>query len=97
MATPPTGPYLTDSTIELSCFIDPSPPDPVTYKWRLLTGLYGYWEPEGQNISYTPSSDFNDFHHLWFYCRVFSNTVTAPVAEEKKVIEVYGKPVWFTL
>jgi hypothetical protein len=96
MVTPPRGPYLIDSTIELSCFIDPTPPDPVIYQWRVLTGLYGYWEPDGQNISYTPSSDFHDFRHLWFYCRVFPNTVKAPaVAEGKKTIEVCGKPVWY--
>ena len=92
VVTPPTGPYLIDSMIELSYLIDPTPPGLVICKWRALTGLYSYWEPDGQNISYTPSSDFHDFRHLWFYCRAFPNAVKAPALAE--VIEVCGKPVW---
>lgn len=87
MITPPTGPYLINRTINLSCFIDPAPPEPVTYRWRILRAHGVYWEQSWQNISYTPLY-YSDFHHLQLYCQVFSNTVQ--VTEGKKFIEVYG-------
>ena len=87
--TPPAGAYLIDNTIECSCFVDPTPPNPVSYRWRVLR-FYGFSQYNGQNTSYTPSY-YRDFHHIWFYCEVFSNTV--PVTEGKKVIEVHGKPL----
>ena len=86
MATPPTGPYLIGNTIHLLCFVDPTPPNPVTYRWRILR-LHDSWEPSGQNVSYTPSY-YSDFHHLWLYCQVFSNALQ--VTEGKKVIDVCG-------
>ena len=87
MVTPPTGPYLTGNTIHLSCFTNPIPPDPITYRWKVLR-LYGFWETSGQNASYTPRYG-RDFHHLWWYCQVFSSGVK--VTEGKKVIEVHGR------
>ena len=87
MVTPPTGPYLIDNTIHLSCFANPTPPDSVTYRWRILT-LSGIQETSGQNMTYTPSY-YMDFHYLWLYCQVFSNGVQ--IIEGKKVIEVYGR------
>ncbi len=88
IVTPPTGPYrLFDRTIDLSCFVDPTPPDPVTYQWRVFTRSFDSWEPNGQNISYSPYR--RDFHYIWFYCSVLSNAVQ--VTQGKKVIEVYGR------
>lgn len=88
--TPPTGPYLIDRTIDLSCFINPTPPDPVIYRWRILSGIYSSWEPTNQNISFSPNA-YDNFHYIWFYCQVFSNAVQ--IAEGEKAIEVYGKLV----
>ena len=93
VVTPPTGPYLIDNTIHLSCFVNPwtmvnlTPPDSVTYRWRILT-LSGTRETSGQNMTYTPSY-YRDFHYLWLYCQVFSNGIQ--IIEGKKVIEVHGR------
>lgn len=87
MITPPMGPYQIGNTINLSCLIDPIPPDPVTYRWRVFQ-VFSSWDRTGQNVSYT-LSHYKDLRHPWLYCEVLSNML--PVTRGKKVIEVNGK------
>ena len=86
--SPPNGPYKIGDAIACSCFVNPTPPEPVTYHWR-APQLYGYFSTNGQNTSFAPSEYF-DFHFIWFYCSVrFSNG--SLVAEGKRLIQVHGE------
>ena len=88
MLSPPVGPsYQTDHSIECSCFVNPAPPEPVTYQW-VVPHLAGHFQRSGQNISYIPYT-YRDLRFLWFYCEVFSDATL--VAEGKRLIEVHGK------
>ena len=87
LITPSVGPYQLRSTINCFCLINPTPSEPVTYRWD-IPRLYGGVTMNGQNISYTPD-EYSDLNSILFYCKVLSGS--SVLAQGKKLIEVYGE------
>ena len=88
---PASGPFLVNQEIEFTCYVDPAPPEPVTFSWDAVKEANGTTTLRSQSsvntTSYTPQ--YKDLHISWFFCKVFSNGRRVGVG--RKRIEFHGK------
>ena len=89
LTNPSSGPFLTNTVVGFFCFVDPQPPDPVTYNWEFqrnaefsISDLF-----PGQNLSHIQL--YLSFRFIWFFCKVYSNDTL--VAVGSKLAEYHGK------
>lgn len=68
--------------------IEPMPPGPVTYQWRMVENPYG-GSRTLQNFSRTFYED--DLHYCYYYCEVVLNGTL--VGSASRIIEVQGKVI----
>ena len=72
-----------------SCLVEPTPPGPVTYQWRVVNNVYGYvrsiWS---QNFS-DWYSRYDHLQYAYYFCLVSVNDI--PVGSASKMAEIQGK------
>ena len=92
ITSPSQGPYRLSQIVNFSCLIEPTPPDLVTYQWRVLDNVGGGSTLGGQNISrYSSSSSYiyPYLHYCWYSCEVSYNQ--ALLGSSRKIIEIHGE------
>ena len=82
------GPFLVDNEIEFTCYVDPTPSEPVTYSWHAVKDAYGATTLSSttNTTRYTPS--YSDLHESWLFCKVFSNGSLVGVG--RKLVKIHG-------
>ena len=87
---PPSGPHLIGSTVNLTCLIQPQPPEEeVTYQWN---DNFVYTSPVVANSSLpyaTTSIGIGHPHTARYYCQVYYRNIL--LASGSTVITVQGK------
>ena len=87
---PPSGPFLIENQINLTCHVHPMPPEPVTYSWHAVKDANGPTTLSSQKTTlYTPY--YLDLHFSWFFCKVFSNG--SPIGVGRRLVEIHGKSI----
>ena len=86
---PSQGPFRLGQTVQLSCMIDPIPPDPITYRWRAVEygGVTG--SRLGQNINRTYNTRWEWLPLCYYYCKVLVNGTVMDSAST--LVELQGK------
>ena len=81
---PASGPFLVNQEIEFTCYVDPAPPEPVTFSWHAVKEANGATTLRSQSsvntTSYTPR--YSDLHISWFF-----DSVRCSPMEHKLVLE----------
>ena len=90
---PSQEPFKIGQNVQFSCFIEPAPPEPVTYRWKAVGEYnpldFGTRTSNQQNISATYNYNLGTLHYCWYFCQVFMNQTL--IGSSSKLIEVHGK------
>ena len=89
---PASRAFLVNQEIEFTCYVDPAPPEPVTFSWNAVKDANRATTLRSRSsvntTSYTPQ--YRDLHISWFFCKVFSSGTQVGVG--RKRMEFHGKP-----
>ena len=89
ITVPSQGPFRLGQTVQFSCLIDPIPPDPITYQWRMVEDYYGGTSSQ-QNFSRTYSIYSNGYMPQCYYsCEVLVNQTV--LGSTSTLVELQGK------
>ena len=84
---PSKGPFNFQQTVQFSCFVEPTPLEPVTYRWNTVERFSGISTYSSQNFSRTYYS--RNLRYCWYSCRVFQNQTL--LGSNNKFVEVQGE------
>ena len=89
ITSPSQGPFRISQIVNFSCLIEPTPPDLVTYQWRVLDNAGGGSTSSSQNISRYYRFYSYYLHYCWYSCEVSRNQTL--LGSSRRVIEVHGE------
>ena len=85
---PSQGPFRIGQDVQFMCQVDPTPPDPVTYQWRIVERSYeGSTSPQ-QNISTFYYYYDYTLRYCYYYCQASVNQTL--LGSASRVVEVQG-------
>ena len=90
VTNPSKGPFNVQQIVQFSCFVEPTPPEPVTYQWNTVDNYFGgsSYNSQSFNISYY----YHSLRYCWYSCQVFQNQTL--IGSSDKFVEVQGNKVW---
>ena len=87
VTNPSKGPFHFQQTVQFSCLVEPTPPEPVTYQWNTIEEYYGGSTYDSQNLSIAYYN--RNLRYCWYLCRVFQNQTL--IGSSDKFVEVQGE------
>ena len=87
VTNPSKGPFNFQQTVQFSCLVEPTPPEPVTYQWNTMEDYYGGSTYSSQNFS--RSYYYSSLRYCWYSCQVFQNQTL--IGSSDKFVEVQGE------
>ena len=91
---PSQGPFKVGQTVHFTCEVEPAQEHGVTYRWRAVEDLYGFFTNTVESFSQTYHSNYT-LHYCWYTCTVMLNGTVLGSAD--KLVEVLGKLAWQSL
>ena len=87
ITNPSKGPFHFQQTVQFSCLVEPTPPEPVTYQWNTVGIFCGGSTFNSQNFS--GYYYYYTLRYCWYSCRVFQNQTL--LGSSDKFVEVQGE------
>ena len=88
VTNPSKGPFkIYAQTVQFSCLVEPTPPEPVTYWWNIMEDYYGGYTYNSQ--SFNTSYYLYSLRYCWYSCQVFQNQTL--IGSSDKFVEVQGE------
>ena len=87
VTNPSEGPFKIAQIVRFSCLVEPTPPEPVTYKWSIMENYYGGSTYSSQN--FTRYYYYHSLKYCWYSCQVFQNQTL--IGSSDKFVEVQGE------
>ncbi len=84
---PSQGPFRIGQTVQFSCLIEPTPPDPVTYRWRIVE--YARIGHTHTQQNYSRSFYNRNLHYCYYLCEVSVNQTL--LGSASRIVEVQGE------
>ena len=87
VTNPSKGPFNFQQTVQFSCLVEPTPPEPVTYQWNTMERFSGGSTYNSQSFNRTYYS--RNLRYCWYSCEVFQNLTL--LGSSDKFVEVQGE------
>ena len=88
VTNPSKGPFNFEQTVQFSCLVEPTPPEPVTYQWNTVDPVCG--EPTYNSQNFSIYYYYHRLRYCWYLCQVFQNQQTL-IGFSDKFVEVQGE------